>query len=103
MPGLAYGRWNDQQAVLQEMARVWSDGSQAPIAGARSDGLRTFTAFITFQPLNVQRKFGATEFFISLKYLPKDANGRDTFTVFYTGKSQANEDFSWEVGTITDG
>jgi hypothetical protein len=75
MPGLAYGRWNDQQAVLQEMARVWSDGSQAPIAGARSDGLRTFTAFITFQPLNVQRKFGATEFFISLKYLTKLLTG----------------------------
>ena len=92
MPGLAYAEWNNQQAVLGEMRREWGHGPTAPpIPGARMDRQRTFNAFTTFQAVNVQRKFGATEFYILLEFAGKDANNRDTFTVFYTGKTQADQ------------
>jgi hypothetical protein len=103
MPGLAYAQWNNQQAVLGEMRTGWGHGPTAPIPGVRSDRQRTFTAFSRFATLNVQRKFGATEFYISLEFAGKDTNNGDTFTVYYTGKTQAKEDFKWEVGTIADG
>jgi hypothetical protein len=75
--------------VLGEMRTGWGHGPTAPIPGVRSDRPRTFTAFSRFEPLNVQRKFGATEFYISLEFAGKDTNNRDTFMVYYTGKTQA--------------
>jgi hypothetical protein len=100
---VAHIYWNDQQRVLQEMRSVWDNCPTAPIAGARGVGQRTFNAFTTFNPPNVQRRFNASQFSVLLEFAGKDAQNRDTFTVYYTGKTAADDDFKMEAGTITDG
>jgi hypothetical protein len=62
-------RWNNQQAVLMEIQRLYTLRSDPPIVGARADrGDRVFTNF-NFQGKDVQRAFGATEFNVRLEWL----------------------------------
>ena len=100
---VAHIHWNNQPLVLAEMRNVWANGPTAPIPGARGDRQRVFNAFATFNPPNVQRRFNASEFSVLLEFAGHDAQGRDTFTMYYTGKTAANDDFKWQAGTITDG
>ena len=100
---LAFGNWNNQQAVLTEIRRLYKYRPDPVIVGARSDrGDRAFTNF-NFQGKDVQRAFGATEFNVRLEWLQRDAQGHDQFNVIYYGKSAAGDNFpDWNVGTITD-